>query len=250
MTALRVLIADDEPLARARLRRLLQACSNPEAIMLGEASDGAGLLAQVDRVPVDVVLLDIAMPGVGGMGVAERLQTRPQAPVVVFVTAHAEHALRAFELDAADYLTKPVRQERLQAALERASRLLRARNQKADPDTVDSLLITASGLVKRVPLSEVLYLKAELKYVTVGTAHESYVLDGSLNQLEADYPDHFLRVHRNTLVVKRAIRALQRRFDADGNECWVVRLDGVEEAFSVSRRQVPAVRAALGQSPE
>lgn len=250
MTALRVLVADDEPLARARLRRLLAACRDPEAIVLGEAADGAEVLTQLGRAPVDVVLLDIAMPRLDGMSVAERLQAQPNAPVVVFVTAHAEHALQAFELDAADYLTKPVRQERLQAALEKARRLLRARSRNADDGAIDSLLITASGLVKRVPLSEVLYLKAELKYVTVGTAHESYVLDGSLNQLEADYPDYFLRVHRNTLVVKRAIRALQRRLDADGNECWVVRLGGVDEAFSVSRRQVAAVRATLGQSPE
>lgn len=250
MTALRVLVADDEPLARARMRRLLAACRNPEALTLGEAADGAEVLAQIGRAPFDVLLLDIAMPSVGGMSVAERLQTRPNAPVVVFVTAHAEHALRAFELDAADYLTKPVRRERLQAALEKAWRLIRARSPKADAGTGDSLLITASGLVKRVPLSEVLYLKAELKYVTVGTAHESYVLDGSLNQLEADYPDYFLRVHRNTLVVKRAIRALQRRIDNDGNECWVVRLSGVDEAFGVSRRQVAAVRATLGHSPE
>lgn len=250
MTALRVLVADDEPLARARLRRLLAACRDPEAIVLGEAADGADVLAQLERASVDVVLLDVAMPGLDGMGVAQRLQTQPNAPVVAFITAHAEHALQAFELDAADYLTKPVRQERLQAALEKARRLLRARSPRADNGAIDSLLITASGLVKRVPLSEVLYLKAELKYVTVGTAHESYVLDGSLNQLEADYPDYFLRVHRNTLVVKRAIRALQRRLDADGNECWVVRLGGVDEAFSVSRRQVAAVRATLGQSPE
>lgn len=247
---LRVLIADDEPLARARLRRLLAECHDPEVIRVDEATDGAEVLTQVGRAAFDVVLLDIAMPGMGGLRVAERLREAPNAPVVVFVTAHAEHALHAFELDAADYLTKPVRQERLRAALGRAERLIQARAPAVAGEAADTLLITASGMVKRVPLAEVLYLKAELKYVTVGTARESYVLDGSLNQLESDYPRLFLRVHRGALVARRAIRALQRQNGADGSESWVVRLMGVSQPFEVSRRQVAAVRAALGQRSE
>lgn len=247
---LRVLIADDEPLARARLRRLLAECHDPEVVRVEEATDGTEVLAQVGRAAFDVVLLDIGMPGLGGLRVAERLREVPNAPVVVFVTAHAEHALHAFELDAADYLTKPVRQERLQAALGRAERLIQTRTPAAAGAAADALLITASGMVKRVPLAEVLYLKAELKYVTVGTAHGSYLLDGSLNQLESDYPRHFLRVHRSALVARRAIRALQRQNGADGGESWVVRLSGVSEPFEVSRRQVAAVRAALGRPSE
>lgn len=247
---LRVLIADDEPLARSRLRRLLEDCHDPEVVTVDEAVDGAEVLAQVARAPYDVVLLDIAMPVMSGMSVAEHLHELPQAPLVVFITAHAEHALQAFELDAADYLTKPVRTDRLQAALARAGRLIQARAVAASGEVAQTLLITASGAMKRVPLAEVLYLRAELKYVTVGTAHERYVLDRSLNQLESDYPRHFLRVHRGALVARRAIKALEREHDADGNEYWVVRLAGVGDTFEVSRRQVAAVRAALGHFAE
>jgi len=166
---------------------------------------------------------------------------------VVFVTAHTEYAVRAFEIEALDYLTKPVRLERLQAALQKAERLTQAERGPEADSTVESLLISERGRTLRVPLAEVLYLRAELKYVTVRTASASHLLDGSLSQLEERWGERFVRIHRNALVARAAMRALVRHVDADEGEGWAVQLAGVDEALAVSRRQLAAVRAALGQ---
>lgn len=248
MSALRVLIVDDEALARSRLRTLLGDCRAPQALATGEAGSAAQAMALVQHQPFDVALLDIHMPGADGLRLAAALRELPQPPLVVFVTAHAEHALQAFEVEAVDYLTKPVRLQRLQAALQKVERLLGAPSaREADPASNQWLLIAERGRTVRVPLTEVLYLKAELKYITVRTASATHVLDGSLNQLEDKYPERFLRIHRNALVARNAIRALVRHHDAEEGEGWAVRLAGTDEVLMVSRRQVAAVREALGE---
>lgn len=247
MTTLNVLIVDDEPLARARLRTLLADCREPAAIAAGEAASAAQAMALVARQPFDVALLDIHMPGADGMQLAAALRGLPQPPLVVFVTAHAEHAVAAFELEAVDYLTKPVRLARLQAALQKAERMAQLSRGPAADSAQEWLLISERGRTLRVPLSEVLYLKAELKYVTVRTAGASYLLDASLSQLEERHAARFLRVHRNALVARNAIRALVRQHDAEEGEGWAVRLAGIDEALMVSRRQLGAVREALGE---
>jgi len=112
---------------------------------------------------------------------------------------------------------------------------------------VDTLIIQDRGRTERVPVAEVLYLKAELKYVTVRTAARSYILDGALNELEEKYPAQFMRIHRNTLIARRAVRALERHFDAEEGEGWAVRLNGISELLAVSRRQLSAVREAIAQ---
>ena len=164
---------------------------------------------------------------------------------MVFVTAHAEHAVAAFELEAVDYLTKPVRLQRLQAALQKVERLAQAAPTQAADPAQQWLLITERGRTLRVPLAEVLYLKAELKYVTVRTASASHLLDASLSQLEDRHGARFLRIHRNALVARNAIRALVRHHDAEEGEGWAVRLAGIDELLMVSRRQVAAVREEL-----
>ena len=247
MTTLNVLIVDDEPLARARLRTLLADCREPAAIAAGEAASAAQAMALVARQPFDVALLDIHMPGADGMQLAAALRGLPQPPLVVFVTAHAEHAVAAFELEAVDYLTKPVRLARLQAALQKAERMAQLSRGPAAHSAQEWLLISERGRTLRVPLAEVLYLKAELKYVTVRTAGASYLLDASLSQLEERHAARFLRVHRNALVARNAIRALVRQHDAEEGEGWAVRLAGIDEALMVSRRQLGAVREALGE---
>ncbi|MDR0457835.1 MAG: LytTR family DNA-binding domain-containing protein [Burkholderiaceae bacterium] len=242
---LQVLIVDDEPLARARLRALLGECRAPRAATAGEAGSAVQAVTLAQRAPVDVALLDIHMPGADGMRLARALRELPRAPLVVFVTAHAEHAVQAFELEAADYLTKPVRLERLQAALQKVQRIIQSRRVSGAPNRVEEyLVISERGRVVRVPLTEVLYLKAELKYITVGTAQRQYLLDGSLNQLEEKYAGRFIRIHRNALVARQAIRELVRHDDAEG-EGWAVRLTGVEQPLLVSRRQIGALREAL-----
>ncbi len=239
--ALRILVVDDEALARARLRTLIGNCEEPVARVAGEAPDAARALALSRRERFDVALVDIHMPGGDGLALAAALRELPDPPAVVFVTAHAEHALQAFDVEAVDYLTKPVRLERLAAAL----RKVRRRRPASPPADVPALLIQDRGRAERVPLDEVLYFKAELKYVTVRTAAREYILDGSLSEIEAAHPERFLRIHRNALVARRAMRALERQDDAEEGEGWAVLLSGVGERLAVSRRQLSAVRDAL-----
>lgn len=250
--ALRVLIVDDEALARLRLAQLVRevgAGGEPAAAVVGEAQDAPSALDWLAQGAADVLLLDIQMPGLDGIALAARLQALPQPPAVVFVTAHAEHALRAFELEAADYLTKPVRRERLQAALARVARRRVASDGAVTLLTEPVLVVSERGRLVRVPLGEVLYLKAELKYVTLRTAKHTYVLDDALADLEQRLGERFLRVHRNAIVAKAAVRALERRAsEEEGSEGWAVRVEPSGEWVVVSRRQVGAVREALAAS--
>jgi two-component system response regulator AlgR len=242
---LQLLVVDDEPLARSRLRTLVGDCRTPEARVDGEAGNAAQAMEQLQRLRFDAVLLDVHMPGADGLALAKILRRMPQPPAVVFVTAHAEHAVAAFELDAVDYLTKPVRLERLQTALQKVERLLLTRDSAAAAKMPEVLLIQDRGRTERVPLHEVLYLKAELKYITVRTASRSYILDASLSELEERHAAHFLRVHRNALVSRHAVRALEKHFDPEEGEGWAVRLNGIEDLLAVSRRQLSAVRDAI-----
>jgi two-component system response regulator AlgR len=245
---LRVLIVDDEPLARSRLATLVGDCTQPRCEVVGQAASVREALEWLRSNTADVVLLDIQMPGTPGTALAAQLQQQAPAPAVVFVTAHSEHALAAFDLDAADYLTKPVSRERLAAALARAARRVPA---TADSE-VPMLVVSERGRVVRVPVVEVLYLKAELKYVTLRTATRTYVLDDSLTELEQRLGERFLRVHRNALVARHAVRALERRRvadaddDGDGAEMgWAVQVGATGEWLAVSRRQASAVREAI-----
>jgi two-component system response regulator AlgR len=213
--------------------------------VVGEAANGALALAWLQSQACDVVLLDVHMPGRDGTQLADELRQRPQPPAVVFVTAHAEHALKAFDLDAVDYLTKPVRRERLHAALQRVA-ARRAPPAALAPGEEPVVVVSDRGRVVRVPVSEVLYLKAELKYVTLRTAEHTFVLDDALSDLEDRLGERFVRVHRNALVARHAMRALERRADADeGAESWAVQVAPGGEWLAVSRRQLGAVRDAL-----
>ena len=247
-----ILIVDDEALARSRLRTLLSDCSDIQRCTVAEASNAAetmALLGPTGGRAYDLVLLDIHMPGQDGLALAHALQALPQPPAVVFVTAHADHAVSAFELDAVDYLTKPVRRERLQQALAKVHRTSRP----AGPCAVrslpegETLLIQDRGRTERLPLAEVLYFKAEQKYVTVRTTTRSYIMDGSLSELETKFAPRFLRIHRNALVARRAVRALEKHYDPEEGEGWAVRLQGSTELLAVSRRQVAAVREELAR---
>src|SRR5436190_7357092 len=249
--ALKVLVVDDEELARVRLRSLVNDCAQPKAAVVGEAANATQALVWLQSQSCDLLLLDIHMPGRDGTQLAAELRQLAQPPAVVFVTAHAEHALKAFDLDAVDYLTKPVRRERLQAALQRVAQRLALQPPPAAGVAVSEPVVIVSdrGRIVRVPVSDVLYLKAELKYVTLRTAEHTYVLDDALSDLEQRLGDRFIRVHRNALVAKRAVRALERRVIAggedEGGESWAVRVAPIDEWLAVSRRQATAVREAL-----
>jgi two-component system, LytTR family, response regulator AlgR len=260
---LSVLIVDDEQLARARMRTLLGDCQQPLCTVVGEAGDAMQAMSVLRVTPCDVVLLDIHMPGADGMQLARELRSLRPELGIIFVTAHAEHAVGAFDLEVLDYLTKPVRLERLEKALVKALHKKEQYSQEKNSLQTDAsqehLVILDRGRSERVMVSEVLYFKAELKYVTVRTVGKNYILDGALNELEERYRAHFLRIHRNTLVAKRAMRLLERHagrgneretdlgesMSAGDTEGWVVRLRGVDEALMVSRRQLSAVRSAI-----
>jgi two-component system response regulator AlgR len=253
---LRVLLVDDEPLARLRLRSLLADIAEPDCRVIGEAEDAEQALALLSHTPCELLLLDIGLPGRSGMQLAAALRGVPAPPSVVFVTAHAEHALRAFELEAADYLTKPVQRERLRSALQRVAQRRRTL-QPAPADAVPVLVVNDRGRVLRLPLAEVLYLKAELKYVTLRTHQHNYVLDDALSDLEQRLGDGFLRVHRNALVATHAVRSLERRrgdaaaAEEGSAEHWAVSVAPTGEWLAVSRRPLAAVGEALdGHSPD
>ena len=242
---LKILLVDDELLARQRLRTLLADCTEPQAEVLAEAANGPQVITALGLGTFDLVLLDIRMPGMDGVQLAHTISSMSEPPAVVFVTAHAEHAVQAFDVAAVDYLTKPVRLERLQQALQKVERIVQAKILQNADSSVDSLIIQDRGRTEKVPLTEVLYLKAELKYITVRTAARSYILDGALNELEEKYAAQFMRIHRNALIARRAIRALEKHYDAEEGEGWAVRLNGIPELLAVSRRQLSAVREAI-----
>lgn len=245
---LEVMIVDDELFARTRLRSLVQGCAEPRCQVTGEAADAPSALQWLRENRCDVVLLDVAMPGMDGLGLAEQLQAQPngqkRAPAVVFVTAHGEHALRAFELEATDYLTKPVRRERLQAALQRVAQRRQPAPLERGAAGEPVLVVSDRGRVMRVPVAQVLYLKAELKYVTLRTAEGEWVLDEPLGDLEQRLGRDFIRVHRNALVALRAVRSLERHASEEEPLGWAVQLHNGER-LSVSRRQLGSVREAL-----
>ncbi len=248
-----------------RLSSLIRSLDAPLCGWVGEASHAAAALATLQAQPCDVVLLDIAMPGLDGLGMARQLrQMGASAPAVVFVTAHAEHALQAFELEALDYLTKPVRRERLQQALQRVHRRLGAGSTAPNEasahapqiDTHTHLRVVERGQVLLIALHEVLYFKADLKYLRVRTQEAEYLLEGTLHEMEARLAPRFIRVHRNALVAAHAVRALEKTsrlapLDAGEDEAsaWAVQVAPVGEWLAVSRRQLPALREALGLLP-
>ena len=252
---LNILIVDDEQLACKRLRTLLSDCKQPSATVGGEAKTADEAMALLKNEQFDAILLDIHMPGGDGLALARSLKDLPyfqtNPPAIVFITAHAEHAVEAFELTATDYLTKPVRLERLQNSLQKVERF-RQSIRRLEPEisiekTNEILIIQERGTTERIPLREVLYLKAELKYISVRTALKTHILEGSLNDLEARFPKQFLRVHRNALVAIQAIRALEKHYDPDEGDGWAVRLSGIDELVMVSRRQLSAVKDVISK---
>jgi two-component system response regulator AlgR len=239
-----VLIVDDEPLARQRLRDLLLAL--PGVRVVGEAHDGRQAIDACEQLRPDVVLLDIAMPVMDGLEAARHLAADPSAPAVVFCTAYDEHALAAFEARAIDYLLKPVRAERLGAALERARALGRGRaNERlqALPKTQAPTHLCARlrGSLRLIPVADIVYLQAEEKYVVVHHLGGEDLVEDSLKTLEHEFPERFLRIHRNCLVARSELRELRR--GADGQVHALLKRSA--DALEISRRCLPQIRQLL-----
>lgn len=243
---LRIAITDDEAPARNRLRSLLEDIAEMIPIdVVGDAENGQRLLELLERRPADVVLLDIRMPEMDGLETARHLQKLEDPPHVVFTTAYDDYAISAFELHAIDYLVKPIRLRRLHDALARARSITRISldvlNEVAG-STRTHLSVSERGKVLLVPVVDILYLRAELKYVTIRTAERELVLEESLSRLEEEFRDRFVRIHRNCLVAKEYIESFERESQAGAEARWVVRVRGVDEALPVSRRQQPVIR--------
>jgi two-component system response regulator AlgR len=244
---LRVLIVDDEAPARRRLRDVLADCAGQLPVdIVGEAGNGLDALEQAQLQPVDVVLLDIRMPGMDGLECAAHLNRLENPPAIIFSTAYDVYACQAFDLSAVDYLLKPVRADRLVRALSRASRLSAATLEhlrEAHPNVRTHLSVNEKGRIVLIPVADVLYLKAELKYVTVRTVAREFLIEDSLTRLESEFGDAFLRIHRNCLVASARIREVGKLpGDDDGH---FLRLDGLDERLMVSRRQYSALREKI-----
>lgn len=240
---LKVIIADDEAPARARLRDLLLAI--PDATLVAEAKTGKEAVEACMEHNANVVLLDIRMPLMDGMEAAQHLQKLPQPPALIFITAFDGYAMQAFDLHAVDYLLKPVRLERLQTALSKARVLIPAQIDaiKALQPRRSHFSISERGRVLLVPVSEVIYLRAELKYTTVRTLEREYLIDDSLVSLEEEFGSLFLRAHRNCLVAKEAIQGYQRQQDTAGESHYVLLLKQLPETIPVSRRQTQVMKS-------
>ncbi|MGQ9686142.1 MAG: LytR/AlgR family response regulator transcription factor [Thiobacillaceae bacterium] len=241
---LKVLVVDDEPPARQRLRDLLSdAAADCPNQVVGEAANGFEAIEKVLANQPDVVLMDIQMPGMNGLEAARHLLGMPHRPAVVFITAYDEFALQAFEVHALDYLMKPVRLNRLTEALGRV-RPLR-------PEDIEGLTprrhlcSTERGRVWLVPVEDVLYLRAELKYVTARTRQREYLLNESLVQLEEEFPDAYVRIHRNCLVARRHLAGFERVGSGE-EQRWVAVLKDLPERLPVSRRQQHVIREYRG----
>jgi two-component system response regulator AlgR len=244
--ALRVLIVDDEAPARNRICDLVADCAQQLPVeVAGQAENGRVAIEMLSQCNPDVVLLDIRMPEMDGFEVAQHIQHLDDPPAIIFTTAFDVYAVQAFEVHAIDYLVKPIRYQRLYEALSRASRskpqrLDVLRELKADART--HLSVHERGRIHLIPVAEIAFLKADLKYVRAGTAQREYLLEEPLARLEQEFPERFVRIHRNCLVAKDAIRGFERVNDADGEGHWVVVLKDIPEKLAVSRRQHNIVR--------
>ena len=242
---LRVVVADDEAPARNRIRDLLEDCAASLALkVVGEAVNGHALVNLLQNTPADVVLLDIRMPEMDGIEAAQHIQKLPDAPSVIFTTAYDAYAVKAFELHAVDYLVKPIRLRRLYDALARVRSVTPLSLdvlQQLTPEPRKHLSVQERGKLLLVPVDKVLFMRAELKYVTIRTAEREYLLEESLTRLEQEFHERFVRVHRSYLVSREHVESFER--GADGSESgWIVKLHGLEERLPVSRRQQHVMR--------
>jgi two-component system response regulator AlgR len=244
---MKVLVCDDEALARDRLVRLLRDADECEVV--GEAENGREALQKVEMLAPDVVLLDIRMPVMDGIACAEELARLPNPPAVIFITAFDEHALAAFQVEAIGYLLKPVRKDQLNEALARASRVNRAQlqhlreqaNDDDKPEVRQHITARTHRGIELIPVNEIYYFLADQKYVTVRHARGQVLVDETLKDLETEFGDRFIRVHRNALLAANFLDGLESL--AGGQ--YQVRFRGIPEKLVVSRRHLPQLREKM-----
>lgn len=240
---LNVVIADDEAPARNRLKDLLGDIAHVN--LLAEAKNGKEAIEAAMAHQPDIMLLDIRMPLMDGLEAAEHAQKLDPKPYIIFTTAYDAYAIRAFDVNAIDYLLKPIRLERLQKAIEKVKALkpqLAIDAIKPLTNRRSHLSINERGKVILVALEEIIYLRAELKYVTVRTRQQEYILEESLTNLEKEFDDVFVRLHRNCLAAKSYISGYEKRPDEKGDMHWHALLKDIPDTLIVSRRQQHLIR--------
>lgn len=239
---MRVLIVDDEPPARERLRAML--AEIPEVQVIGGAGEGSIALDLVQERRPDIVISDIRMPGMNGLELARHLSELEHPPAIIFLTAYDDHALAAFDLQAVDYLLKPLRIERLRTALERARRLTGEtirHLQRTQSGPRSHLCARQRGALKLVPVADVLYFLADAKYVEVHYRGGEVLIEDSLVQLEEEFGERFVRIHRSCLVAVDAISGLNRIGESE----TVVLLRDSPITLEISRRNLANVRRLI-----
>jgi two-component system response regulator AlgR len=245
LPALKVFIVDDEAPARNRLRELLGDCGE-QVVVAGEAANGRAALDALAATTVDVVLLDIRMPQMDGIELAQHLQKMTPPPAFIFTTAYDSYAIKAFELHAVDYLLKPIRLSRLIEALNRvraAKPVVPEVLREMQQESRRNLSIHERGRIHLIPIEQVLFLRAEAKYITVRTVEREYLQEESLTSLEKEFAARFVRIHRNCLVAKAAVEGFERVGSEEGEGSgWMVKLAGLAERLAISRRQQHIIR--------
>ena len=239
---MRILLVDDESLARDRLRRMLEGDATHEVV--GEAGNGIEAMQQTQSLKPDLVLLDIRMPGMDGLEAARHFLELDEPPAVIFCTAYEEHAIQAFDLQAVGYLLKPVRKNDLIVALEKTVKLNRAQLralQSGDEARRSHISARTHKGIELISVSEIRFFQADHKYVTVCYDGGEVIIDDTLKELETEFGDTFVRVHRNALVARNHIEALDKQSDGQVR----IRLRGVEPTVEISRRHLPGVRKII-----
>jgi two-component system response regulator AlgR len=239
--ALRTLIVDDEPLAIERMQVL---CAEiPQLSVIGTASDGEAALRLAEKLRPELLLLDMTMPGIDGLGVARQLARRADPPAVIFVTAHEDFAVEAFDLEAVDYVLKPVAADRLERAIDRAiGRRDRARTDD-NRQWLSEFWVPHRSELLRIDADQVDRIDAERDYVRLHVGERSYLLLQTIAGLEGRLdPAKFLRIHRSTILRRDRIRGLRH----EGLGVWSAELDG-GEALRIGRTYLRKVKAMAGR---
>ncbi len=241
---MKVLIADDEPLARQRLERFIEAIPNIE--LVGEAENGIDAISQVWQLQPDLILLDIRMPGMTGLEVARHLSTLEEPPAIIFCSAFDEYALDAIKVNAIDYLLKPVRLQDLESAIKQAGKINRVQAVKLMADEDESscrshISISSHRGLDLIPVADIRCFRAEQKYVVVHSTGNELLLDEPLKNLEEEFGDQFIRIHRNALVAIRYITGMTKNEEGQ----TFIKVDGLDMDLQISRRHLSAVRKRL-----
>lgn len=238
---MKVLIVDDEPLAQQRLQQLLADVSQVTQIFL--ANNGMQAIESCQQNKPDIVLLDIRMPGMDGLEAAQHICKIKKSPAIIFTTAYNEYALDAFQVNAVDYLVKPVRKEKLVESLAKACRLNRAQLSTISPPSNSRKNVTAkiSGSIKLIPVKDIFYFQAEQKYVTVKHLNGETIIEDTLKDLQEEFTDDFIRIHRNALIAKQFITGIYK--EPRGQS--YVRLKNLDKKLEISRRHLSSVKKLI-----